>query len=44
MQICAPNGDVVAHGISNYDMKLIDADSPVLEAKVVINQNNLVVL
>ena len=44
VQICAPNGDVVAHGVSDYDMELIGADSPALEAKVVIHQNNLVVL
>ena len=44
MQICAPNGDVIAHGVSDYDMELIGADSPAFKAKVVIDRNNLVVL
>ena len=44
VQICAPNGDVIAHGVSDYDMELIGADSPALEAKVVIDRNNLVAL
>ena len=44
VQICAPNGDVIAHGVSDYDMELIGADSPALRAKVVIDRNNLVVL
>ena len=44
VQICAPNGDVIAHGVSDYDMELSGADSPAFKAKVVIDRNNLVVL
>ena len=44
VQICAPNGDVIAHGVIDYDMELIGADSPALEAKVVVHRNNLVLL
>ena len=44
VQICAPNGDVIAHGVIDYDIELIGADSPALEAKVVVHRNNLVLL
>ena len=44
VQICAPNGDVIAHGVIDFDMELINNDSPVLEARVVVHRNNLVLL
>ena len=44
VQICAPNGDVIAHGVIDYDIELINNNSPVLEAKVVVHRNNLVLL
>ena len=44
VQICAPSGDVIAHGVIDFDMELINNDSPVLEARVVVHRNNLVLL
>ena len=44
VQICAPNGDVIAHGVVDFDMELINNDSPMLEARVVVHRNNLVLL
>ena len=44
VQICAPSGDVIAHGVIDFDMELINDDSPVLEARVVVHRNNLVLL
>lgn len=44
VQICGPNGNVIAHGIIDYDMELIGTDSPALESKVVVHRNNLVLL
>ena len=44
VQICAPSGDVIAHGVIDFDMELINNESPVLEARVVVHRNNLVLL
>lgn len=44
VQICAPNGDVIAHGIVDYDMERIGADTPALEDNVVVHRDHLVLL
>lgn len=44
IQICAPNGNSIAHGIVNYDMERIGVDAPKLEDNVVVHRDHLVLL
>lgn len=44
VQICAPNGDAIAHGIVNYDIERLGVDSPQLEDNVVVHRDHLVLL
>lgn len=44
VQICAPGGDIIAHGIVDYDMEQIGSDTPELEDSVVVHRDHLVLI
>ncbi|MFT5836713.1 MAG: glutamate 5-kinase [Candidatus Azotimanducaceae bacterium] len=44
VQICAPNGDAIAHGIVSYGVARLGADSPALEDNVVVHRDHLVLV
>ena len=44
VQICAPDGQVLAHGIANYNIERMSSARPELEDNVVIHRDHLVLL
>lgn len=43
VQICAPDGTVVAHGIASHDKDRLDSEMPTLERSVVVHRDDLVI-